>query len=61
MTEHLFPPSHRIATYINETLNNLEIQNKCVAFGGDNCTTMFGGLTRGVGNDVFATVPEDVD
>ena len=44
-----------IATYVKETLEKRMLLKKCVAFTGDNCNTMFGGLGRNEqGNNVFA-------
>ena len=44
-----------IATYVKDTLEKRMLLKKCVAFTGDNCNTMFGGLRRnGQGNNVFA-------
>lgn len=45
-----------ISTYIIDTLNKLKIKDKCVAFGADNCNTMFGGIKRGDGSNVFANL-----
>ena len=44
-----------IATYVKDTLEKRMLLKKCVAFTGDNCNTMFGGLRRNEqGNNVFA-------
>ena len=44
-----------IATYIKDTLEKRRLLKKCVAFTGDNCNTIFGGLWRNEqGNNVFA-------
>ena len=44
-----------IAPYIKDTLDKRMLLKKCVAFTGDNCNTMFGGLRRNEqGNNVFA-------
>ena len=44
-----------IAGYVKETLEKSGLSEKCVAFTGDNCNTMFGGLRRNeLGNNVFA-------
>ena len=44
-----------IATYVKDTLEKRMLLKKCVAFTGDNCNTMFGGLRRNdQGNNVFA-------
>jgi hypothetical protein len=38
--------AHTIAAYVSETLSNYGLLSKCVAFTGDNCNTMFGGLKK---------------
>jgi len=39
--------SDAIATgYINETLEKMEVSEKCMSFTGDNCNAMFGVLRR---------------
>ena len=44
-----------IATYVKDTVEKKMLLKKCVAFTGDNCNTMFGGLRRNQqGNNVFA-------
>ena len=44
-----------IAGYVKETLEKSGLSEKCVAFTGDNCNTMFGGFRRNeLGNNVFA-------
>ena len=44
-----------IATYVKGTLEKRMLLKKCVAFTGDKCNTMFGGLRRNEqGNNVFA-------
>ena len=44
-----------IATYLKDTLEKRMLLKKCVAFTGDNCNTMFGGLRRNEQeNNVFA-------
>jgi hypothetical protein len=35
-----------IAAYVSETASNYGLLSKCVAFAGDNCNTMFGGLKK---------------
>lgn len=46
-----------IAKYVKETLDKHGLTKKCVAFTGDNCNTMFGGLKRNEeGNNVFANL-----
>jgi hypothetical protein len=48
--------AHTIAAYVSETLSNYGLLSKCVAFAGDNCNTMFGGLKKGGGKNVFANL-----
>ncbi|XP_076807661.1 uncharacterized protein LOC143450824 [Clavelina lepadiformis] len=44
-----------IATNVKDALEKRMLLKKCVAFTGDNCNTMFGGLRRNEqGNNVFA-------
>ena len=44
-----------IATYIKDTSEKRMLLKKCVAFTGDNCNAMFGGLQHNEqGNNVFA-------
>lgn len=44
-----------ISSYIKTTLDKKNLLTKCIAFTGDNCNTMFGGLRRSEsGNNVFA-------
>ena len=45
-----------IAASVSETLSNYGLLSKCVAFAGDNCNTMFGGLKKGGGKNVFANL-----
>jgi hypothetical protein len=40
--------AHAVAAYVSETLSNYGLLSKCVAFAGDNCKNMFGGLKKGV-------------
>ena len=44
-----------IATFVKETVEKRMLLKDCVAFTGDNCNTMFGGLRRNEQrNNVFA-------
>lgn len=45
--------SETISSLIIDTLTGLDIAEKCVAFGGDNINTNFGGLGRGEGNNIL--------
>lgn len=45
-----------IAAYVSETLSNHGLLSKCVAFAGDNCNTLFGGLKKGGGRNAFANL-----
>lgn len=46
--------SEHIAGYIRDTLTDLGIVNKCVAFAGDNTNTNFGGINRREGKNIFS-------
>ena len=50
-----------IAAYVGDTLDAFNIRQKCVAFGADNCNTMFGGIARGGGNNVFSSLKRTVN
>lgn len=45
--------SETISSLIIDTATGLGIAEKCVAFGGDNINTNFGGLGRGEGNNIL--------
>lgn len=42
-----------IADYVNSSLEKFDLVKKTVAFSGDNCNTMFGGVARSSTNNVF--------
>ena len=51
-----------IATYVKDTLEKRMLLKKCVAFKGDTCNTMFGGLRRNEqGNNVFAKLKKTLN
>jgi hypothetical protein len=46
--------SNTIAVMLIDALKTFAILNKCIAFFGDNCNTMFGGIRRSEkGKNVF--------
>lgn len=53
--------SETIAGYITETLQNLGIANKCIAFTGDNANTNFGGKNRKEGNNVYSRLKKSLN
>ena len=48
-----------IATRIKETLEKMDIYEKCISFTGDNCNTNFGGVLCRKGNNVFSKLKAD--
>ena len=50
-----------IATYIIDTVKKFGIENKCVAFAGDNTNTNFGGLGRASGNNVLTHLQNNLN
>nr|XP_028566005.1 uncharacterized protein LOC114586556 isoform X1 [Podarcis muralis] len=51
-----------ISSYVKETLDSKGLLNKCIAFTGDNCNTMFGGMPwDSEGRDVFAKLKNELD
>jgi hypothetical protein len=47
-----------IATYLEETLRNFNLFEKCVAFSADNCNTNFGGINRKGNNNIYALLKQ---
>jgi len=45
--------SETICNLLIETLENMNLLSKCIAFSGDNCNTNFGGVERRGTNNVF--------
>jgi phage tail sheath gpL-like len=48
--------AHTVAASVSETVSNYGLLSKCVAYAGDNCNTMFGGLKKGGGKNVLANL-----
>jgi hypothetical protein len=45
--------NEKICNLLIETLENISLLSKCIAFSGDNCNTNFGGVDRRGTNNVF--------
>ncbi|XP_032991851.1 uncharacterized protein LOC117038958 [Lacerta agilis] len=51
-----------IFSYVKETLESKGLLKKCIAFTGDNCNTMFGGMQQdSEGRSVFAKLKSELD
>ncbi|XP_066486947.1 MAX gene-associated protein isoform X3 [Tiliqua scincoides] len=53
--------SDTVSSYISDTLRQLGIVEKCVAFAGDNANTNLGGFQRSEGNNVFIELKKSVN